>query len=291
MQGWGTDEGPIIELTAKRTNADRQQILKFYKSSFGRDLLDDLKDELDGDVRTVVIGMYRTPLDYDCFELQKAMKGGGTDEGTLIEILATRTNSQVKEIKRRFKELFNIELETEIMDETSGDLKILLVSILQCNRSEEQNIDTGKLNKDLKDLYDAGEGQWGTDESAFNKIFTIRSQAELRYINNEYQKTTGKSLFDIVDSEFNGDIKRLLLTILHSLINTTDYFAERIRTSCKGGGTDDNTLIRCMITRDEVDLKDIKNVYLKKFGKTLYDEIKDETSGDYKKILLAMAES
>lgn len=291
MKGWGTDEAPIIELTAKRTNADRQQIMKFYKSSFGRDVIEDFKDELGGNLRKVVVGMYKTPIDYDCSELYEAMKGAGTDEDTLIEILATRSNSRIKEIKLRFKELYKKDLEEEVVDETSGDLKRLLVSILQCNRSEDTKVDNVKCDKDLKDLFDAGEGQLGTDESVFNKIFTLRSPAEIRYINKEYLKHTGKSLFEVVDNEFSGDIKKLLNTILHAMINTTDYFAERIRKSCEGLGTNDNVLIRVMISRDEIDLKEIKAIYPKKYGKSLYQEIKDETSGDYKKILLAIAET
>jgi len=291
MDGWGTDEAPIIELTAKRSNADRQQIIKFYKSCYGKDLIEELDDELGGDLKKVVLGMFKTPVDYDCSELHKAMKGMGTDEDTLIEILATRSNSQIQEIKKRFKELYNKDLEAEVMDECGGDLKRLLVSILQCNRSEETNIDSDKLHKDLKDLYEAGEGQLGTDESVFNKIFTLRSPSELRYINKEYLKHTGRSLFEVIDDEFGGDMKKLLKTILHAMINTTDYFAERIRGACKGLGTNDAVLIRCMVTRDEIDLKDIKAMYPKKFGLTLYEEIKDETSGDYKKILLAIAQT
>mmetsp|Transcript_32740 Transcript_32740/g.34078 ORF Transcript_32740/g.34078 Transcript_32740/m.34078 type:complete len:311 (-) Transcript_32740:53-985(-) len=289
MEGWGTDEGPIIEITARRSNADRQQILKFYKASFGRDALEDLEDELGGNLRKVVLGMYKTPLDYDTTELYKAMKGGGTDEDTIIEIIGTRTNSQLIAIKDRFKVLYKEHLENWINDELGGDLKRLVVSLIQCNRSEECNINADKLDKDLKDLYEAGEGQWGTDESVFNKIFTLRSPAELRYINREYLKHVGRSLFEVVDDEFSGDMKKLLKTVLHAMINTTDYYAERIRAACKGWGTNDEVLIRCLVSRDEIDLKEIKAVYPKKFGKSIYEEIKDETSGDYKKILLAIA--
>lgn len=289
MDGWGTDEGPIIELTVKRSNADRQQILKFYKSSFGEDCFEELSDELGGDLKKVVLGMFRTPVDYDCHELHNAMSGGGTDEDTLIEIIGTRSNERLKEIKERFKEIFKKDLEEEVADECSGDLKRLLISLLQCNRSDETEIDEEKLNKDLADLYEAGEGTWGTDESTFNKIFTNRSPAEMRYINNEYFKCTGKSLKDVISDEFGGDMKKLLTTILHCILNPSDYFATRIYKACKGCGTDDDVLIRVMVSRDEIDMKEIKEIYVQKYERTLYEEIKDECSGNYKNILLGIA--
>lgn len=289
MQGWGTDEGPIIEITAKRSNADRQQILKYYKASYGRDAVKDLESELSGNLRKCVIAMFMTPLDYDCYELYYAMKGMGTNEDTLIEILGTRSNKQIEAMKKRFKEMYNKDLEAEVKDETSGDFKRLLVSLLSCNRSETTDIDEDKLNKDVKDLYDGGEAKWGTDEAIFNKIFSLRSPTELRWINKQYLKNCGKDLFKIVDDEFSGDAKKLLKTILHACMDPTDYFAERIRNACKGWGTNDEVLIRVLVSRDEIDLKQIKEIYPKKFGKSIYQEIKDETSGDYKNLLLAIA--
>jgi hypothetical protein len=288
MEGWGTDEGPIIELTTKRSNADRQKIIKFYKSSFGRDVIEDLSTELSGDVRNVVLAMFRTAVDYDCFELNKAMKGGGTDEETLIEIISSRSNSRLKEIKTRYEALYKVDLEAEVADETGGDLKRLLVSLLQCNRSEDTDIDQVKLGKDLADLYEAGEGSWGTDESVFNKIFTLRSPVELRYLNAEYTKHTGKTLFEVIDSEFGGDICRLLKAILFSILSPSEYFAKRIREACKGMGTNDDLLIRVLVSRDEVDLKQINSIYKEKYQMSLADQVKDECSGDYKNILLGL---
>lgn len=289
MEGWGTDEEPIIKLVTSRSNADRQEIAKFYKSSFGRDVIEDLKDELGGEVKEIIVGMFRTPVDFDCYELQKAMKGVGTNEDVLIEIIGTRPTSQLKAIKERFKVLFNKDLEKEVEDECSGDLKRLLLSLLQCNRSEETNLDEEKLNNDLADLYKAGEGTWGTDESVFNKIFTLRSPAELRYINEEYFKCCDKDLIEVIKSEFGGDMKKLLIAVLHSLISPSDYFATKIRDATKGFGTNDAQLIRIMVSRDEVDLKNIKVFYQKRYGHSLYECIKDECSGDYKKLLLGIA--
>ncbi len=99
-----------------------------------------------------------------------------------------------------------------------------------------------------------------------------------------------KTLFDVFESEFSGDIKVLIKTILHSHIDPADYFAERIYKACKGWGTNDNVLIRCLITMDEVFIHEIKKIYVKKYGMTLFQQISDETSGDYKKLLLNIIE-
>jgi len=288
MAGWGTDEEPIIKLLTSRNNADRQQIKTFYKSSYGEDLIKAFKDELGGDFEKVVVGLFSTSLDYDCLELRRAMKGGGTDEETLIEIIGSRTTEQLTAIKDRYIEMFETELESEVADETGGDLKKLLVSLLQCNRSDTTDIDEDKLNKDLAELYEAGEGTWGTDESVFNKIFVNRSPAELRYINTEYFKACEKSLKDVVESEFSGDMKNALVTVLHALLSPVDYFATRIRAACAGLGTNDNDLIRILVSRDEIDLPEIKAVYKEKYEMSLYEQIKKECSGDYKNILLGV---
>src|SRR5690348_2265547 len=91
MKGLGTDEAAIIKLSANRTNSQRQQIKLQYKTAFGRDLIADLKDELSGNFETAVLALYDDPILYDAKELRRAMKGAGTNEDTLIEIIGTRS--------------------------------------------------------------------------------------------------------------------------------------------------------------------------------------------------------
>uniref|UniRef100_A0A8C0X777 Annexin n=1 Tax=Castor canadensis TaxID=51338 RepID=A0A8C0X777_CASCN len=104
MKGLGTDEDAIIRVLAYCNTAQRQEIRTAYKSSIGRDLMDDLKSELSGNFEQVIIGMMTPTLLYDVQELRKAMKGAGTDEGCLIEILASRTPEEIRLINQTYQQ-------------------------------------------------------------------------------------------------------------------------------------------------------------------------------------------
>ena len=59
------------------------------------------------------------------------MKGLGINEDILIEILVSRDEHRLNQIKAKYKEKYNISLEDAIEDETSGNFKKLLIALLQ----------------------------------------------------------------------------------------------------------------------------------------------------------------
>jgi annexin A7/11 len=289
MKGIGTDEDAITLLVANRTNLQRQNIQAAYNKLFVRDLIKDLKSELSGNYEDAILALFDTPANYDSKQLRKAMKGMGTDESSLIEIISTRTSNQLNQVKLAYKTLYGKDLEIDIASETSGYFKTLLLALLNNVRSDNRfpNEDQCKVESEL--LYEAGEGTWGTDESVFIKIFTQRSPFELACIEKHYHQKTGKFLNKVIENEFSGDVKRLLLTIIHAMINPPNYFATLVNKAVKGWGTNDNLLIRVLVTRDEIDMPEIKKEYQKLYGKDMLQDIKDDTSGDYKKLLVELA--
>ena len=289
MKGIGTDEAAIIKIIANRTNAQRQQIKQAYKTAFGRDLVADLKSELHGNFEDATVALFDTPIEYDVNQLKKAMKGAGTDEDTLIEIIASRPNWMLKQIKEEYKKKYGKELEKDIESETGGDLRRLLVSLLQCNRSENAHPNDAECQKKAKELYDAGEGKWGTDESVFNKIFTLSSPMELCLIAKHYHKLTGRTILQAIEKEFSGDMKKLLTSIVYAIISPSEYFATRVNKAVRGWGTNDNLLIRVLVTRDEIDMPQIKQYYKQLYGKDMLADIKSDCSGDYQKLLIELA--
>ncbi|KAJ8380698.1 hypothetical protein SKAU_G00014760 [Synaphobranchus kaupii] len=63
--------------------------------------------------------------------------GLGTDEDILIEILASRTNKEIRDIKKAYKEEYKKELEDDIKSDTGGDFRNALLALCKANRSED----------------------------------------------------------------------------------------------------------------------------------------------------------
>ncbi|NXJ07113.1 ANXA8 protein, partial [Odontophorus gujanensis] len=131
MKGLGTDEQAIIEVLTKRSNRQRQEIAKSFKAQFGKDLIDNLRSELSGNFERLIVALMYPPYKYEAKELYDAMKGVGTSEDVIIEILASRTKAQIKEIIKAYKEEYGSDLEQDIASETSGYFKQILVCLLQ----------------------------------------------------------------------------------------------------------------------------------------------------------------
>ncbi|XP_059215523.1 annexin A11a isoform X2 [Centropristis striata] len=288
MKGFGTDEQAIIDLLGSRSIRQRVPLLRAYKTSYGKDLIKDLHSELSGDFRKLVMAMLKSPAEMDASELHNAIKGAGTDEACLIEILSSRSNAEIKEINRIYKQEYKKTLEDAISGDTSGHFRRLLISLAQGNRDEREQVDISLAKQDAQALYAAGENKLGTDESKFNAILCARSKSHLRAVFLQYQQMCGRDIEKSIGREMSGDLESGMLAVVKCIKNTSGYFAERLYKSMKGAGTKDTTLIRIMVTRSEVDMLDIRQEYVKNYGKSLYTHISGDTSGDYKKLLLKL---
>ncbi|XP_028922562.1 annexin A4 [Ornithorhynchus anatinus] len=288
MKGIGTDEDAIIEVLAHRSTAQRQEIKIAYKSTIGRDLVEDLKSELGGNFEKVIVGLMTPRVLYDVLELRRAMKGAGTDEGCLIEILASRTNDEIRRIGENYQLQFGRSLEEDICSDTSSMFRRVLVSLSTGNRDEGSHLDDALVRQDAQDLYEAGEKQWGTDEVKFLSILCVRNRNHLLHTFDEYRRISKKDIEQSIESEMSGHFEDALLAVVKCMRNKPAYFAERLYKSMKGLGTDDDTLIRVMVSRSEIDMMDIRAEFKKLYGKSLCSFIKGDTSGDYKKVLLEL---
>uniref|UniRef100_A0A8C5FLF7 Annexin n=1 Tax=Gadus morhua TaxID=8049 RepID=A0A8C5FLF7_GADMO len=277
MKGFGSDKEAILELVTSRSNAQRQEVLAAYKSSYGQDLIGDLKYELTGNFERLIVSLMRTPPQHDAKEIHDAVQGAGTNERCLIEVLASRNNQQIHDMVEAYKEAYGSDMEEDVVRETSGHFKKMLVVLLQGTRDESGVVDADLVEQDAQDLFAAGEEQWGTDEAKFIMILGSRSVTHLKMVFDQYEKIAEKSIEDSIKSELSGDFERVMLAVAHPCF-----------VSLQGLGTADNTLIRIMIARSEIDMLDIRECFRLRYEKSLYNMIKEDTSGDYKRTLLQL---
>lgn len=59
----------------------------------------------------------------------------------------------------------------------------------------------------------AGDKQWGTDESTFNLVFCTRSFPQLRATFETYRAIAGKGIVDSITSETSGSLQEGYLAI------------------------------------------------------------------------------
>ena len=290
MKGFGTDEAALIKICANRSNQQRQAIKAAYKAAFGRDLIEDLKSELHGKFEDAMIALFTEPIEYDADQLRAGMKGMGTNEDTLIEIIASRTPQVLRLVKEKYKQKYKRDLEEDVKKETHGTLQHLLISLLQCSRSVNTNPNPNQMAAIAQEIYKAGEAKLGTDESIFNKYFCTLSPHELAVMAQQYHKITGHTILDAIDKEFHGDSKKALKTIVYATLSPSEYFATRVNDAIKGWGTQDHLLIRILITRDEIDMPRIKQYYKQLYGKDMVQAIKSDISGDYQKLMIELCD-
>ncbi|XP_017662894.1 PREDICTED: annexin A1 [Lepidothrix coronata] len=287
----GVDEATIIDILTKRTNAQRQQIKAAYQQTKGKSLEEALKKVLKSHLEDVVVALLKTPAQFDAEELRASMKGLGTDENTLIEILASRNNKEIKEANRYYKEVLKRDLTQDIISDTSGDFQKALVALAKADRCEDSHVNHELADNDARALYEAGEKRKGTDINVFITILTTRSYPHLRNVFQKYSKYSKHDMNKVLDLELKGDIENCLTALVKCATSKPAFFAEKLHLAMKGSGTRHKDLIRIMVSRHEVDMNEIKGYYKRLYGISLRQAIMDELKGDYESILVALCGS
>ena len=278
----------LIQIVTHRSNEQRQQIMQEYYHQYQINLHDEFINNLSGNFKETIIDLFYTPTDYDCYQIYKAVEGLGTNEETLIEIIASRTNEELNKIKQRYPQMYQRDLIELIKSETSGHLQKILITLLQADRPCNIIPNEQVCAESAKRLFDSQNGKKDNLYNSFVYVFTQKSREELALICKIYYNIYNKTLLEVVESSFSGNGRRVLKAIIYSLLSSSEYFAYRINKAIKGFITNDNTLIRILVSRDEIDSDRIKRYYYQLYGITLYEHVNQKTSGDYKNLLLSL---
>lgn len=285
----GVDEQTLIDILTHRSWEQRKEIAFEYERLARKDLAAALKGALSGSLEALMLGLLKSPPEYDAASLNASMKGLGTDEETLIELVCSRTNDEMVTIKKVYKDMFKKELDKDVAGDTSGNFAKLLLALVQTKRDEPSNVvDYEKIDEDARALYDAGVKIKGTDVATWITIMSQRSVPHLQRVFDRYKSYSPYDMKESIRKEVKGDLEKSFLTLVECFENKQVYFANRLNEAMKGKSAKDKVVTRIVVSRCEVDLMKIRTEFKRQHKKSLYQTIAEHTKGDYQKALLCL---
>ena len=117
------------------------------------------------------------------------------------------------------------------------------------------------------------------------EILCKRKIKEIQDIKNRYSASYGEMLDDKITDNYKGNLKTLLLSLLKEPI---DNDIDDLFSSMDGLGTDEDTLTEIIVTTPPYKFKEIAEKYEKKYSRKLEDDIKSDTSSEYRRLLIAI---
>jgi hypothetical protein len=301
MKGLGTDKATIVDITGHRNFEQRLMIVKEYVNvdeKEKRDLLYDFKNDVGGDLGNLVLPLYMMPGEFDARLMEKAMRGIGNDVEVLNEILCTRTNKEIQEMKLAWIQKIDEKqkLEDRVATETKKFFGIthyhtLCVKLLEARRPPCITPDEKQVRADAEELNHLLTERSQNAEAKFVEIFTERSWPHIRALVGVFQNVSEKWTLDgAICHEFgeSSNTVKALRLLIEFCTDPYDFWAKRLRDSLKGIGTDDSKLIRIIVNRCEIDLGNIVETFGQRYGesKNLKNWIEHDASGFYAQLLL-----
>ncbi|KAG0726842.1 Annexin A5 [Chionoecetes opilio] len=281
MKGLGTDEADIIKTLTSCSCNQRQVIAREYAETHDRDLIKDLTKELSGHFEDVVVALMTRSSDFLARELKHAIDE--KDGEAIVQILFACEPPELNSIKASYEQHNDDTLEEDLEDETKGVFEDVVVGAVTGNREEgvceltSVNVARAIFNDDN-----------GVNKEEVVKAFSSLSYKQLEGVLQVYYKIAGRTLGEAFDLEFKGKENANMQALFKCLQHRHVFLAAALHKAMAGPGTRDRDLIRLVVSRAEVDLQNIKDEYLKMYDTTLEAAIKGDTSGDYKKVLLAL---
>ncbi|KAF5840639.1 hypothetical protein DUNSADRAFT_16012 [Dunaliella salina] len=260
---WSTDHKLLIHVVAEneRTSDQLQELRRTFLKEYKKCPIEAVQKATNlphqSTYSMALVATLLTREEFAAQSLYLAMAGLGTDERAMIQILAHSTKEEVELIKAPRSHVDMAAAQPEI-------------------------------DRDVKELYIAGQGRWSSDISAFVKIITKHDNEYLAALNLAYGRAYGDTLQRAVEKEIS---KSVLANGMEAMImDRADYYASELNRAITGAGTDTDTLTRIIATQRHT-MPTICHRYMTKYGKNLRQRLDQEhavNGTQYGKVLQSM---
>ena len=279
----------ILNAITSNNLQNRVSIAKYYKTNYGTSLFDDIKSNFDNDFGYCAAQMFLSPLEFCIYHLKLGIKN--KNECTM-EMLTSKTTEELKIIEDSYKKDTGKDLKKDIQDVYKGAIGKNLLNLFTTQRKSNSKPNKKECQKYANKLCEnkKGPNDWVEDENLFKEIFIERSPEEIILIARYYLKITGTNLLEAIEKNAKGLNKNLLKEILYNNIMPHELYAEKINLAIRGLGTNEENLTRVLVSRCELDMAAMRDIYQTKYKATMKEDIIDDTSNSYQKLCVYLAE-
>ncbi|KAL4868658.1 hypothetical protein BDV12DRAFT_169158 [Aspergillus spectabilis] len=216
--------------------------------------------------------------------LRKAMKGFGTDEKALIQVLAKLDPLQVAAVRATYSSHIKRDLHSDVKSETSSYFCQGLLAIID-----------GPLMHDTALAREAVQGI-GTKEWLLNDVLLGRSNADLEAIKNSYHRTYGRPLQKDVEDDLSFKTKTLFTNVLRANRHEESQPIDQRAIEVEAQNIHSATAARVVNNADEVsnifarssnaEIRALSHAFSNRYHTSLEAHIEKEFSGHMKDALL-----
>jgi len=225
----------------------------------------------------------------DVHNLNEAIKGLGTKEALLNDVLLGRSNADMRAIKSAYQATFRRPLENDVKGDLSLKTERLFTMVVAATRAEESTpVYPQQVEQDVTSLYQATTGMT-TDQVTVCSIISSRSDGQLRAISQAFQQRYHVSLEETLKKKFSGHMEDALVLMVRRTTDRAMSDAMQMEDAMAGMGTKDMLLLQRVVRAhwDRAHMDQVKRAYQHKYKKDLLQRIRGETGGDYEKLLVA----
>lgn len=292
MKGMGCDEKALIRVLTSAQYSNpwaMQQLVNDYNTRFIRNLEEDIKSETRSGLETALLALLRGPLGADVYNLDKSLNRLGTDEETLMDVLLDRSNADIRAIAAEYKRVVRKDLAVDIKEDVDDALFRLCSMVLAGTRAEDAApVLPHEIDAKVTELQRATEGMIGANAVSVAQIFASSNAAQINAMADAYQRKYHRSLQDVIEKEFRGDMEDALLRMLAAGQDRATADAVRLREALTK--KKEKLLINRVVALywDAPRLEAAKKAYQKRFGTAIGKQVKAYLSGDLEDVLLAL---
>ncbi|PHT41098.1 Annexin D3 [Capsicum baccatum] len=311
FKGLGTNEKSVISVLGHRDASQRKKIRETYQQLYNKSLIDDIYSELSGDFRILPFSKYLgistiasysrdtlkavmlwtyEPSERDARLANEALKSRKktiTQLQVIAEIACASSPDHLVAVRQAYCGLFNRSLEEDITANVPMPVQKILIGLVRSYRYDKELVDPDTANAEAAILREAIRTKQ-LDNDNFLIILSTRNVHQLRATFECYKQNYGFSIDQDIKSCGKGLLESILKVVIWCIDSPEKHFAEVVRASVVGLGTDEDSLTRAIVTRAEVDMMKVRGEYFIANKTSLDNAVIDDTSGDYRKFLMTL---